>query len=129
MVNVAKRSIYIDRDDAKAVEEEERNLFIRGVLEKIGVPLETVWPDISLTIETKIKLRDLLKKLEIEIINDGDRGYKIYNQDTKLGEWFKPRFILRQDKSARTLAKKLYYEMIINTWSIYDVQEEKNNDK
>lgn len=128
LVSVDERSIYIDREDAKSVEEEERDLFIRGILEKVGVPLDTVWPEVSLTIETKKKLLELLKKLEIEIIHDGDRGYKIYNNDTKLGEWFKPKFILRQDKKARTLSKKLYYEMVIKTWSIFDSQEEKNDE-
>lgn len=123
-----EKSIYIDRDDAKSMEDDERNLFIREILEKIGVPLEDVWPDISLNVDTKIKLRDLLQKLEIEIISDGDRGYQIYHQNTKLGEWFKPRFILREDKGARNFSKKLYYEMVIKTWSIFDTGNEENND-
>lgn len=123
-----ERSIYLDREDAKKIEEEERNLFIRGVLEEVGVPLEDVWPDISLTVEQKVQLRGLLAKLEMEIIEDGDRGYQIYHQNTKLGEWFKPRFILREDKGARTLSKKLYYEMVIKTWSVFDQQDQENND-
>lgn len=118
-----ERSIYLDREDARLVEEEEHNLFVRGILEEVGVPLEDVWPDISLTVEQKIKLRGLLEKLDIEIIDDGDRGCQIYHQKTKLAEWFKPRFILREDKGARTLSKKLYYEMVIKTWSVFDQQE------
>jgi hypothetical protein len=126
--NVVERSIYLDREDYKLIEDEERDLFVRGILESIGVPLEEVWPDISLTVEQKIKLRGLLGKREIEIIDNGDRGCQIYHQNTKLAEWFKPRFILREDKGARTLSKKLYYEMIIKTWSLYDKQENKIND-
>jgi hypothetical protein len=121
------RSVYLDRGDEKIVEEEERNLFLKGVLEQVGVPLDDVWPDISLTVEEKIKLRDLLGKLEIEIVDNGDRGYEVYYQDTKLAQWFKPKFIMRKDIKARTLTKKLYYEMIINTWSVFD-QEENNNE-
>ena len=128
MKNAPKQSsIYIDREDAKRTEDEERSIFIRGVLEKMGVPLEDVWPNTQLTIDDKIKLRDLLQKLEVEIIDDRDRGCKVYHQDTLLGEWFKPRFILREDKKARTLAKKLYYEMIIKTFSVFELQEEKEN--
>ncbi len=123
-----ERSVYLDREDCKLIENEERNLFVRGILEAMGVPLEDVWPDISLTVEQKIKLRGLLGKLEMEIIDDGDRGYQIYHQNTKLAEWFKPRFILREDKGARTLSKKLYYEMVIKTWSVFDQQEKKNDD-
>jgi len=117
------RSVYLDREDAKAVEEEERNLFIKSVLEEVGVPLGDVWPDISLTVEQKIKLRGLLEKLEIEIIDDGDRGYEIYHNNTQLGRWGKPKFILREDNKARTLNKRLFFEMVINTWSVFDTEE------
>jgi hypothetical protein len=124
---VMNRSVYLDRGDEKTVEEEERNLFIKNILEQIGVPLKDIWPDILLNVEEKIKLRGLLGELEIEIIEDGDRGYEIYCQDTKLAKWFKPKFIMRKDIKARTLAKKLYYEMIVNTWSVFD-QEENDNE-
>lgn len=127
-MRMIERSVYLDREDCKLIEDEERNLFVRGILESMGVPLEEVWPDISLTVEQKIKLRSLLGKLEMEIIDDGDRGCKIYHQNTKLAEWFKPRFILREDQGARTLSKKLYYEMVIKTWSIFDQQENTNDD-
>lgn len=125
---MTERSVYMDREDYKTIEEEERNLFVRSILESMGVPLEDVWPDILLNIDQKVKLRGLLEKLEIEIIDDGDRGSKIYHQNTKLAEWFKPRFILREDKGARSFNKKLFYEMIIKTWSLFDQQED-NNDK
>jgi hypothetical protein len=118
-----ERSIYLDREDAQAIEEEERNIFVRGVLAEVGIPVDEIWPDISLTVEAKVALRGLLAKLGVEIIDDGDRGYQIYHENTKLGEWFKPKFILREDKGARTLAKKLYYEMVIKTWTVFDQQE------
>lgn len=117
---VVERSIYIDREDARKVEEEERNLFLRGVLEQMGVSLDEIWPEIILTAEQKRKLRDILSQLELEIVDDGDRGFKIYSQNDLVAEWFKPRFILREDRSARTLSKRLYYEMIIKTESLYE---------
>jgi hypothetical protein len=120
---VMNRSVYLDREDAKAVEEEERNLFLKSVLEEVGVPLEEVWPDILLTVEQKRRLRGLLEKLEIEIIDDGDRTYTIYHNDTPLGKWNKPKFILREDNKARTLSKRRFFEMVINTWSVFDTEE------
>jgi hypothetical protein len=114
------RSIYLDKEDAKEVEEEERNLFLKGILEQVNVPLEDVWPDILLTVEQKIKLRILLSKLDLEIIEDGDRGYEIYHEDTILAKWSKPRFLERIDFKARNQKKKLFYEMVINTWSVFD---------
>lgn len=123
-----EKSVYLDREDTGAIEEEERNLFLRGILEDVGVPLDDIWPDISLTVEQKINLRNLLGKLDVEIIHDGDRGFQIYHQDTKIAEWFKPKFILREDFGARSLAKKLYYEMVIKTWSIFEEQENNDNE-
>lgn len=128
MSGFVEKSIYLDREDSKVVEEEERNNFIKSILSEVGVPLEEIWPDISLSVDQKIKLRNLLAKLEIEIIDDMDRGYQIFHQDTKLGEWFKPRFILREDIGARTLAKKLYFEMLIKTWSIFNQEENNDNE-
>ena len=126
-------SIYIDREDCNSVEAETRNLFIRGILEELGVPEEAlteVWPELELTVKDKLKLRTLLSKLDIEIVDDGDRGLKVYTDDTLLAEWFKPKFILREDKGARTLAGKLYYEMVVRTWSVFDQEndEEDNTD-
>ena len=119
-----ERSIYLDKEDAVTIEEEERNLFLRSILEEVGVPLEDVWPEIELTLEQKLKLRDLLSKLDLEIVEDGDRGYEIYHEDNILAIWYKPRFILRKDFGARTFAKKLYYEMVIKTWSVFETEEE-----
>jgi hypothetical protein len=124
---VVERSVYIDREDARKVEEEERNLFLRGVLEQMGVSLDEIWPEIILTVEQKRKLRDILSQLELEIVDDRDRGFKIYSRNDLVAEWFKPRFILREDKSARSLSKKLYYEMIIKTESLYEGENSEQN--
>lgn len=120
-------SIYIDREDHKSIEEEERNLFLRGVLEEVGVPVDDIWPELELTVEQKVEMRDLLTKLDIDIIADNDRGYKIYHEDSLLAEWFKPRFILREDKGAKVFSSKLYYEMVIKTWSIFEQEESDDN--
>ena len=121
-----ERRIFLDRDDYKSVEDEERNLFVRGILESLEVPVEDIWDEIELTIEKKIRLRDLLIKIDLEIIEDGDRGLQIYHGKDMIAQWHKPRFILRTDVGARTLSKQLYYEMLIKTWSIFE--EENTND-
>lgn len=118
-----KKSVYLDREDAKIIEVEERNLFFKGVLEELGVPLEEVWPDISMTVDQKISFRNLLDKLEIFIIDNGDREYTIYNKDILLAKWYKPKFVLHKDLKAKKLSKKLFYEMIVETWTIFDNKE------
>jgi hypothetical protein len=126
MVNTEKRSIYLDREDAKTVEEEERNLFIRSILEQLGVPLDDIWPNVNLTLDDKITLRSLLSKLEIEILDNNNRGCKIYYKDMLIAEWFKPNFILKKDLSARTLKKQLYYEMIAETYNAISESNKEN---
>jgi hypothetical protein len=128
-----ERSIYLDRDDCESIENEERSLFVRGILEEIGIPEESlydVWPELELSIEHKMKLRKLLDELDLEIIYDGGRGVKIYHGNPPNGkliaEWFKPRFIMKKDIQARDSNKKLYYEMVIKTWSAF---EEENDDE
>ena len=126
-----EKSIYIDREDCKSVEAEERNLFLRGILEELGVPEDTlseVWPELELTTEYKLKLRTLLHKLDIDVVDDGSRGLKVFHGDTLLAEWFKPRFILREDKGARTLAGKLYYEMVVKTWKVFNQENDDEED-
>lgn len=113
------RSIFLDREDAYDIEEEERNVFIRGVLEAIGVPVDDIWPDVKLTLENKVELRNMLAKLNIEILDIGDREYELYHEDDLLAKWYKPRYVLKRDLGARTLNKQLYYEMIIKTWSVF----------
>jgi len=116
-------SVFIDREDWKKIEHEEMNLFVRGYLEEMGVPLDEVWPDIELTTEGKLQLRELLAKLDIEILDDDDRGTQIWTKDIKLAQWFKPRYIMREDKGARNPAKRFYYEMVIKTWTMQEEQE------
>jgi hypothetical protein len=41
-------------------------------------------------------------------------------EDTILAKWSKPRFLERIDFKARNQKKKLFYEMVINTWSVFD---------
>lgn len=118
-----ERRVFLDREDAKDIEEEERSLFLRGILEQIGIPINEVWPDISLTIEQKIHLRDMLTKLNIDIVDIGDREYELYHENDLLAKWHKPRFILKKDLGARTMNKKLYYEMIIKTWSVFEGEQ------
>ena len=81
-------SIYIDREDFSKVEEEERDSFIKGVLTQIGIPLEKVWPEERLeNVEQKIEFRKLMASFDVDILDDGDRGVKIYVDNGVIAEW------------------------------------------
>lgn len=117
-------SIYANREDAKSIEESERALYVRGILEEIGIPLDEVWPDEQLTVDQKIELRKALGKYSIQIIDNGDRQTEIFVNDDLIAKWFKPRYIMRVDPTKREKSKQLYYEMILKTESLFDLPPE-----
>jgi hypothetical protein len=120
-----KLSIYIDREDARKVEEEERDTFIKGVLTSIGIPLDDVWPGERLeNVEQKIEFQKRMEEFELDILNDGDHGVKIYVGDELIAEWFRPQFVMHTDRRARRPSKRLFYEMTIRFWSMFEEGEE-----
>lgn len=119
-----KAKIYINREDAREVEEEERDRFIKAVLEELGLPIQEVWPDEKLTIEQKQKFRILLDKYDVSIIFAGGGAVDIYVGKDCIAKWTKPHFKLRTDHSQVDPAKKIYLEMEIDYYSVFEEKEE-----
>ncbi len=117
-----KFSIYIDREDYKFVEIEEQNRFIRDILENMDVPLDECWPDDEYKVSTqdKIKFRHVLNMFDINIINDKDGGIKIYVGQELVAEWKKSTFEYKVDHGEINPAKKIFYQMNIECWSLFD---------
>ena len=111
-------------DNVQQVEEEEKSRFLRSLLEQMGVPIEDIWKDeILLTIEQKIKIRNLLTTYAVQVIDDLDGHMQVYVEGEKVGEWNKCIYKLKQDISQLDPRKKLYIEMEIDCWSIFEEQE------
>lgn len=124
-MNIVEYKAFINREDLKKVEEEEANKFFYWIIESIGLDIEDVWPNPpNLSIEEKINLNKFLFKYQIEIIHDGDGGYKVYCDREVIGEWFKPRVILKQDPSALKLSQRLYFEVQFKYSSLFEEGEE-----
>ena len=120
---IVERSILVDIDSLKTVEEEEMNKFVKSFLLSMDLPnIEEIWPDICLkSANEKLKLRSVLSKYEIEVISDGDRGVKIYLKDELIAEWFKPNVILKKELQATKKPKdQYYYELKIKSSSIFE---------
>src|SRR3989344_1991051 len=94
---MVQTTILLDREDTSKVEAEERNRWIKNVLLKIGIPLDDAWPDENITVEQKIKLRKLLNKYDVIILDDGDRGTEIYVDKEIIARWNKPTYKLKTD--------------------------------
>jgi len=96
----------------RAVEDEEKAKFIRSILEAMNIEVDFWSPqETTLTIETKIKLRELLSELGLIILETTDGEVEIYFEQKLIGEWRKPFYMLKKDLSQVDPRKKLYLEM------------------
>lgn len=97
--------------------------FLRSLLELMGVPIDDFWSteeEVKLSVDQKIKLRDILTKYSIQVIDDNDGGMKIYVDKTLVGEFLKSTFKLKRNIEELDPKKQLYLEMTINYNSMFE---------
>ena len=117
-------------ENTKQVEKEEESRFLKSVLEPMGIPLDFWTNDGVLSVNQKIKLREVLHNFRIQIIDDLDSHIQVYFTDDEgethlIGEWHKPTYKLKRDLSQLDPKKQLYLEMEINCWTMAeDLQQE-----
>jgi hypothetical protein len=109
-------------DNVQQVESEEKLRFLRTLLEQMGVPID-FWDDEILNIEQKIKLRNILATYAIQVIDDLDGHMSVYVENEKIADWNKCIYKLKQDFNQLDRKKRLYMEMHIDCWSIFDELE------
>lgn len=111
-------------ENTRQVEEEESARFVRSIIDSMGLDVEGIWDnDENLSVENKIKLRRILSAYQIQIITYPDGVLQIYHEDTVIGEWKKPQYVLKKDHSQKDPFKKLYLEMKVTYWSIFESTE------
>ena len=115
-----KYKILLNKDDkTKEIEAQEQARFIKSILEAIDIPIQ--WnPDEPLSINDKIKFRNSLHTYGIHIIDDMDGGLKIFAKDELVAEWTKAKYKLKEDPSNINPNKRLYLEMNIEFWSLFE---------
>lgn len=111
-------------EDTKAIEEEEKNKFLYAILDQMGLPVKEFWTNDSiLTVDQRMKLRNILSTYNIDVLDDSDGHMQIYVEDELIGEWYKCEYKLKKDLRQRDPRKQLYLEMQVNYWSIFEQQE------
>ena len=111
-------------ENTYTVENEERNKFIKAVLEGIGLSIGDIWKNEELTPIDRIKLRSLLDKEDIIINERGDGTLDIYVKNKIIAKWEECQYKLKTDPNQIDQKKKLYIEMTMNFWTIFDEQGE-----
>lgn len=112
-------------ENTKQVEEEEKRRFLRSLLDQMGIPpdqLEFWSSDEPLTIEQRMQLRKVLSSYNIQVIDDPD-DMSVYVEGQKVASWSKPNYKLKKDISQLDPKKRLYLEMGIECWSLFEETE------
>jgi len=108
-------------ENTRKVEEEEKSNFVRSILTEMGLPLEGIYDENGmLSYEGKVNLRSLLSKYGVQVIDTYEGEIKIYADRDLVASWNKPKYVLRQDLSELDPTKRLFLEMHINNWSIFE---------
>jgi hypothetical protein len=118
-------TILIKRDEnTKNIEAQEQARFIKTILEalEVGIDYKSEEP---LSIEEKIKMRKSLGFYGITIMNIPDGSLKIYVEKELIAEWKKPLYKIKKDPSQIDPNKKLYMEMSIDFWTVFEQDNRK----
>lgn len=112
------------QENTHQVEEEEKTRFLRSLLEQMGVPIEDFWTsETNLSTAAKIKLRGVLSSFGVQVVDDLDGHLQVYVEGELVGEWNKCTYKIKKDLREIDPRKRLYLEMQINCWSLFDEAE------
>lgn len=118
-------TILISRNEnVKEIETQEQSRFIKTILEALEIDVKFN-PDESFSIDDKIKMRKALSFYNITIIESFDGGLKIFVERDLIAEWKKPFYKMKQDNSQIDPKNRLYMEMKINFWTVFEQENTK----
>jgi len=118
-------------ENTHQVEEEERARFLRALIDQmfenteVQTQVQSIWTnDGPLSPEQKIKMRGIFATYGIQVIDDHDGHMQVYVEGELVGEWHKCTYKLKKDLRQIDPRKKLYLEMEVNCWSVFDESQE-----
>ena len=113
--------ILANREDLKNIEMEEQFNFVLNILKLIGIPLDDIVDDVKdFSAENKFKLREILEKFNVLVLDDRDGGIKIFVEKELIADWKKARFELCVDHSELDPRKKSFIKIYIEYWTIFE---------
>lgn len=107
--------ITLQRSEQQEVELREKTNFINDILLRIGFYASEADFEEIVSMQSLRKLKNLLNKCNIEILDDCNNGIKIYLENKLVAEWFKPSYVLKNNPNVIDPKKRFYLEMHTNT--------------
>lgn len=112
-------------ENTRKVEDEEKSRFIKSIVLATGAPipedLDEEWTDeADLSVDTRIKIRNFLSSFNIRVIDHVGDELEIYVDNELIAGWKKCEYVLKKNITAIDPAKKLYLEMKIDCWSVFE---------
>lgn len=123
-------------ENTQQVEEEEKARFLRTFLEQcfedapeVAAQISAIWTsDGPLPPVQKVKLRGILSTYGIQVIDNLDGHMQIYLENELMAEWLKCTYKLKKDLRVIDPRQRIYLEMEINCWSVFDPKEEQETE-
>ena len=118
--------ILLYRHEQHEIENSAKMEWLMTVLHRLGVPLDD-WPE-KPTMADLRKARVLLKKLDLDIIDDSDSGIEIYCQGELIAEWRRPFYKLVSVPKELDPKYKFYLELHPNYKVYIDLGDDEEED-
>jgi len=124
------QEILINKEDTVKTEIELKNIFTRNILEQCGLPIDDYWPEdkIELEVKEKVKLKELLKKYDVEILDIFGDGLYIYIDKELIGTWKKIKYTLCTDMSIINPLDRVYAKLYVEEWTVFDQDGEESEE-
>lgn len=97
-------------------EQEEKANFLKVIFEQLDISYGNVFDSPSQ--ENKLKLKSILDKYKIEILDEDD--FSIFVENELIAKMSKPVYKIKKDLAVKSRKDNLYLEVEIDYWSVFE---------
>jgi hypothetical protein len=111
-----------DLKEINSIIEEEKYNFVRKIFELCSLPVDEFMPENfeDFDVEKHQELRAKLETYNISILNYRFKEFEIYLENDLIAKFFHPQYSLRRDLLAKEKSKKIFAEVAIKNWSVFE---------
>jgi len=96
-------------EDKQSFEKEEKNKFLKSILEALELNVSSLFDQD--TIDNKIKIKEILKKNNLKVLDEDD--FVVYFENKEIARMIKPFYKIKKDLSEIDRKNQIYIEAVI----------------